>query len=143
MVLGKDAILSANDNPVSTVDVPEWGGSVCVKRPSIRERDALGVFFRGFAKVEKVKVKQGKDEIEDTQIVPHGTEEGEEAYSKYRLYSVGFALCDETGNRLFADAEIESILGKKSPEAIQRIFGELGNALKQEDSKGTENSASV
>ena len=143
MTLNKDAILAANDNPVRTVNVPEWGGEVCVKHHSIRERDALGVFFRAFAKIEKVKVKKGKEEVEETRIIPFGTEESESAYSKYRLYTVGFALCDENGNRLFTDAEIESILGTKSPEAIHRIFNELGNEPKQEDSKNIESSDSV
>lgn len=140
MALDKNAISEANDNPVSTISVPEWGGDVYVKRQSIRERDALGVYFRGFAKVEKVKVKKGKEEIEEIKIIPHGTEESEEAYSKYRLYTVGYALCDEKGERLFSDTEIESVLGKKSPEAIHRIFNELGNALNQEGSASQEGS---
>lgn len=143
MALNKDAILSVKDNTTGTVNVPEWGGEVCVKKPSIRERDALAVFFRAFAKVEKVKVKKGDEEVEENQFIPIGTEESEAAYAKYRLYSVGFALCDENGNRLFSDAEIENVLGTKSPEAIDRIFNELGNVLNLSGSKNTENSDSV
>lgn len=126
MALNRDAIIGAQDIPVRTIDVPEWGGSVNVKRTSIRERDTLGSYTRKFLKVKPAK------EGEEPKTEMLKGEEAEKAFADFRLFTVGFALCDENGNRIFNDDEIESLLGKKSPDVIDRIFNELGNAFKDE-----------
>lgn len=125
MTLGRDAIMGAQDIPVRTIDVPEWGGSVNVKRASIRERDVLGGYSRKF-----LEVKAGKTPNQPLKTEMINGEEAEKAFADFRLFTVGFSICDEKGIRLFNDDEIESILGKKSPEAIDRIFNELGNVFK-------------
>ncbi|MFY9141564.1 hypothetical protein [Sulfuricurvum sp.] len=124
MALNKDAIINASDIKMATINVPEWGGEVSVKRPSIRERDALGVYSRKFLKVKPAK------EGEELKTEMIKGEEAEKAFADFRLHTVGFALCDEKGNRLFNDDEIETALGKKSPDIIDRIFNELGNVFK-------------
>lgn len=123
MALDKNTIVEANDLKMATVNVPEWGGDVNVKRPSVRERDILGTFTRKFLEV-KVDKKTGENKTEMIK-----GEEAEKAFADFRLHTVGFAICDEQGNRLFGDDEIETLLGKKSPEVIDRIFNDLGNAF--------------
>lgn len=127
MALSKEAIIGANDIPTKLISVPEWGGEVYVKRQSIRERDALIPISDGFMSVE-APTKQG----EKPKITMKKGEEAEKAYAKYRLFSVGYALCDEHGNRLFSDEEIESVLGKKSIASIERVYVELGKFFNEE-----------
>lgn len=91
MPLSKAKILAAKDTKVTTVDVPEWGDSVCIKTLTGTERDAF-----------------------------------EDAYTenKMRAFRVRFlvlTLCDESGERLFDDKEIDE-LGKKSSVVINRLF---------------------
>lgn len=126
MALDKNAIIEATDLKKTTISVPEWGGDVNVKRPSVRERDILGTFTRKFLEV-KINKKTSESKTEMVK-----GEEAEKAFADFRLYTVGFALCDEKMNRLFSDDEIETLLGKKSPEVIDRIFNDLGNALAEE-----------
>jgi len=139
MAIDKEAIIGAKDIPISTIEVPEWGGTVCVRRQNIRERDFLIPISDGFMSIEPPK-KEGQPPI----IKMKEGEESEKAYAKHRLYSVGFALCDENGERLFSDEEIESVLGKKSSVVIDRIHRELGNAFKGDaDQEKIEDSASA
>lgn len=92
MTLSKAAILAAKDTKISTpVPVPEWGGDVCVKTLSGTERDAF-----------------------------------EEAYSEnkmkaFRCRFLVLTLCDEAGERLFSDADVQT-LGGKSSVVINRLF---------------------
>lgn len=125
MALNKDDIIGASDIPVKLINVPEWGGDVYVKRQSIRERDFLIPISNGFVSVEPPKGE------EKPKMVMKKGKDADEAYSKYRIYTVGFALCDENGIRIFSDEEIDTVLGKKSIEAIERIYRELGNGFKE------------
>lgn len=92
MTLSKAAILAAKDTKISTpVPVPEWGGDICVKTLSGTERDAF-----------------------------------EEAYSEnkmkaFRCRFLVLTLCDEAGERLFSDADVQT-LGGKSSVVINRLF---------------------
>lgn len=126
MALNKDDIIGASDIPVKLINVPEWGGDVYIKRQSISERDALIPIFDGF-----MSVKASSDGT--PKMTTKDGEEAESAYAKYRLYTVAFALCDENGKRLFSDEEIEPILGKKSIDAIERIYGELGKFFSEKN----------
>ena len=97
-LLGRDAILAADDLSYEIVDVPEWGGQVRVKSMTSAERDSY----------------------ENSCLVTEGKT------SRYSLADVRAKLCsrsivDEKGNRLFTDAEIH-ILGGKSAAALDRVF---------------------
>lgn len=123
MALDKNAIVEASDIQVSTISIPEWGGDCFVKKTSIAERDILGAYTRTFLEVKPSK----KGEEVKTEMKKG--EEAEKAFASFRLKTIGFALCDEKGVRLFNDDEIDTLLGKKSPEVIDRIFNDLGNAF--------------
>ena len=92
MALSKAAILAAKDTKVSDpIPVPEWGGDVCCKTLSGTERDAF-----------------------------------EESYSEnkmkaFRCRFLVLTLCDDRGERLFDDSEVDA-LGKKSSVVINRLF---------------------
>ena len=97
-LLGRDAILAADDLSYEIVDVPEWGGQVRVKSMTSAERDSY----------------------ENSCLVTEGKT------SRYSLADVRAKLCsrsivDEKGNRLFTDTEIH-ILGGKSAAALDRVF---------------------
>jgi hypothetical protein len=128
MVLTKEQISKGPDIKVEKINVPEWGGEVCVKRRSILERDSLIELNQAFMTFVPPK-KEGE---KPTFTMKKGID-AEKAYAEFRLKSVGFALCDENGERLFTDDEIEPILGKRSAEAIERIFKELGNVFKEDE----------
>lgn len=131
-MLDKKAIIEANDIGMGKINVPEWGGDVYVKSPSIRERDILGGYSRKYLEIEKDKKGDPVlDENKNPKLKFVGGEEAEKAFQDYRLFRVGFSLCDENGKRLFSDDEIETILGKKSPEAIDRIHSEIEKALEK------------
>lgn len=104
MALNKAKILAAEDVKLDKVAVPEWGGDVYIKTLSGTERDAF-----------------------------------EDAYSqdKMRQFRVRFlvlTLCDEKGERLFTDKEVDE-LGKKSALVIAKLFEKAWslNALRSED----------
>jgi hypothetical protein len=92
MALSKAKILAAKDVKLSeAIPVPEWGGDVYIRTISGTERDKF-----------------------------------EEAYSeqKMKAFRVRFlvlTLADESGERLFGDADIDA-LGNKSSVVINRLF---------------------
>jgi hypothetical protein len=104
MALSKSAILAAFDVKTEKVSVPEWGGDVYIKTLSGTERDA---FEDGYSN-EKMK--------------------------NFRPRFLVLTLCDESGERLFSDAEVDS-LGKKSSTVIARLFDKAWglNAFRTED----------
>lgn len=137
MAINRDAIIGAKDIPITTVQIPEWGGEAFVRRQNIRERDFLIPISDGFLEIKPPK-KEGDSPI----FKMKDGEDAEKAYAKHRLYVVGFALCDENGVRLFNDDEIESVLGAKSPVVIERIYRDLGNVFKA-DAEQVENGDSA
>lgn len=104
MALNKAKILSAKDVKLEQVPVPEWGGDVFVKSLSGTERDA----FEDAYSSDKMK--------------------------NFRVRFLVLALCDDAGERLFSDAEIDA-LGKKSAAVIARLFEKAWafNAFRTED----------
>ncbi len=92
MALSKAKILAAKDVKLSAaIPVPEWGGDVYIKTLSGTERDAF-----------------------------------EDAYSESRMkqFRVRFlvlTLCDDSGERLFGDSDIDE-LGKKNSVVINSLF---------------------
>jgi hypothetical protein len=95
-VLGKDAILSAQDKNNQIVSVPEWGGHVNVRVMSGTERDSFEAGLMGDGgKVNTVNIRA-------------------------RLCSL--CICDAEGKRMFTtDADIK-LLGDKSAAALDRVF---------------------
>ena len=101
-ILTKEAILAADDLPRERVTVPEWGGDVFVRTMTGTERDAFEASLIG------------TDSAKDSGKVGR--------LDNVRARLVSLALCSESGERLFDDAEIVA-LGKKSARALDRVFG--------------------
>jgi hypothetical protein len=120
MGLTKEQILAAQDLKKTTIEVPEWGGTVNVKQIGVRERDELSALHGVWTKAK------------GNSRVFNDTKEGHEAFAEFRLKTVAFSLADDNGNRLFSDADIED-LGKKSPAVIDRVYEQLGNAFPKEN----------
>lgn len=97
MLLNRAQILAREDLQRQDVPVPEWGGDVAVRMLTAGERDSLlSLFFDA-----------------------NGTKIANPA--NYRANLVALATCDEAGERIFSDADIEQIAGK-ADVAIERIF---------------------
>lgn len=104
MALSKKAILAAKDTKLKgPVAVPEWGGDV---------------YFRTISGLER-------DQFEDAY--------SEQKMKAFRARFLVLTLSDESGERLFADNEVEA-LGQKSSVVINRLFDEAWqhNAFTQE-----------
>lgn len=97
-LLGRDAILAANDLPSLDVDVPEWGGTVRVRMLTGAERDAFEA---------STVVQKGKDIR--TNLV------------NLRARLVALCVVGDDGQRLFTEADAEA-LGQKSAAALNRVF---------------------
>jgi len=98
MILNRDDILNVADLPIEEIQVPEWGGSVLVRGMTGAERDAFEASI--------VELKGNKSSVDMRNI---------------RAKLVALTLVDESGERLFSQADVE-LLGKKSAAALQRIF---------------------
>jgi len=104
MSLSRSAILNVNDTKLDKVNVPEWGGDVCIKTLTGTERD---IFEDSYA---DQKMKQ------------------------FRVRFLVLTLCDESGNRLFTNEEID-VIGSKSSTVIATLFDKAWafNAFRTED----------
>lgn len=104
MALSKAKILAAKDVKTEQVPVPEWGGEVYIKTLSGTERDA----FEDAYSSDKMK--------------------------NFRVRFLVLTLCDEKGERLFSDSEVDE-LGKKSASVISKLFEKAWavNAFRAED----------
>ena len=91
MTLTAEQILSADDMGLKKVHVKEWGGDVHIKTISGLDRDR---FEDGYS---------------------------EQKMKNFRSRFLVLTLCDEKGDRLFTDTEVEE-LGKKSSLVINRLF---------------------
>lgn len=98
MTLNKQQILEASDIQMVPVDVPEWGGVVMVKGLTGKERDQFESSIVSF---------KGRNQTLNL--------------SNIRAKLACLAICDEDGNRLFSEKELEE-LANKSAQALQRIF---------------------
>ena len=95
-VLDRNSILQASDVVIESLEVPEWKGTVYVKSMSGQERDSFEA---------SLVSKDGKNPV----------------YANIRAKLVVRTACDETGKRLFSEADIAD-LTRKSAAALQRIF---------------------
>lgn len=96
--LKRDDILKVQDIKVEKIPVPEWGGDVYVKGMTGTERDAF-----------------------ESSIVSAKGKNTSVNMSNIRAKLAAQSICDETGARLFTDADIKE-LGTKSATALQRVF---------------------
>lgn len=96
-MLNRDQILEAADLTTEVVAVPEWGGEVIVSAMTGAARDAweqsLVVAVGGKARANMENI---------------------------RARLVVATVVDESGNRLFADADVVA-LGRKSSAALERV----------------------
>jgi hypothetical protein len=99
VMLGRDAILAAQDVTSELVDVPEWGGSVCVKAMTGEQRDAFETSIL-------------KDKADPTKGV---------SFVDLRARFVARVCVDDKGVRLFTDEDVKS-LSRKSAKALDRVY---------------------
>ena len=97
-ILTREQILSADDLKREEVVVPNWGGSVFVRSLTGAERDRL-----------------------EEQSVTRNGKTFEANYNNVRARLVSLAAVDESGKRLFTEADIEA-LGAKSAAALDLVF---------------------
>lgn len=100
-LLGREAILKAQDLSYQDVSVREWGGKVRVKSLTASERDQFEDSILG------AKAKDGTREVETKNL---------------RAKLVAMSVVDKDGNRLFTHEDITA-LGAKNSAAIDRLFG--------------------
>ena len=120
-LLGKDAILAAEDMATETVEVPEWGGSVLVRGLTGKERDQYE------ACVFQVK---GNKAIYRPDYV--------------RARLVAMSVVDAQGTSLFTDSDVVA-LSRKGAAALDRVFTvarELSGLTDDDLSEMTKNSES-
>lgn len=104
--LTREAILAATDLKPTRVEVPEWGGFLYVRHLTGTERGAL----------EAEAIADKKNHI-----------------VTLRSRMAARCICDEAGNRLFNDSDIEA-MGKKSQVALDRVL----EAINQTNALGDE-----
>jgi hypothetical protein len=88
VVLGKHEILAAKDSKLAVHEVPEWGGEVCIRVMCAGDRDQYEIDF--------VKAR-------DSGGMPN-----------FRTRFLVKTLCDDQGNRLFTDADVQELTKKNS-----------------------------
>lgn len=98
-IFGKAEIIAIQDRKLELVEVPEWEASVYVRSMTAAERGRIE------ADAAKFKELRGKD--------PGFAQ-------NFTVRVVGLCVCDEKGERLFNDSEVE-ILRTKNAMAISRI----------------------
>lgn len=118
-LLSRDAILAADDRRTEDVEVPEWGGTVRVRALSGSERDAY----------EGSLVRVSGDGRKTLTL----------ANARARL--VYLSVCDENRERLFTKEQDVNALGKKSAQALQRVWevaSRLSGLTEEDVEKATE-----
>ena len=94
----KADIVAFNDLKSETIEVPEWGGSVTIRRMTGGERDAYEAdIFE--SKGAQLQLKR----------------------ENFRAKLIARCLVDDNGERMFSDGEIAA-LSKKSAAALDRLF---------------------
>lgn len=96
MSLTKEQIFAAKFDRLKRHHVPEWGGDVWIKAMSAGERDTFEAKYRDLK-------GEGKDPLRNLRA---------------RLACA--TVCDEDGNRIFADADVDA-LADHPASALDRI----------------------
>lgn len=97
-LLTREQILTADDQVVEDVPVPEWGGVVRVRGLTGTQRDR----FEG----EAVEQRGRKTKLN---------------FENLRARLVSLTVVDGDGKRMFSDADVAA-LGQKSASALDRVF---------------------
>ena len=97
-LLGKDAILAADDIRTERVPIPEWGGEVMVRGLTGRQRDQWEA---------GMQVRRGKRFEPDMR--------------DFRARLVILCVVDETGTLVFHEGDIDA-LSNKSGSALDKIY---------------------
>lgn len=107
MALTAEQILAADDLGLLEVKVKEWGGSVFIRVMSVGELDAYQ------------KEWIGKKEV---------------GVDNFRAKFLARCLCDEKGQRLFSDEQVED-LARKSAKVVGKLFDKAAshNAITDKD----------
>jgi hypothetical protein len=101
-ILTREQILQASDLQRETVAVPEWGGEVVVRSMTGNERDQY--------EAGMIELRQsGKKTSYSVRL------------EKARARLCSLTICDESGQRLFSEADMDS-LGGKNASALDRVF---------------------
>lgn len=108
MILTAEDILKAQDSDIHKITVPQWGGDVYIRVMSGQERDE-------WEQKHAPQIRDGKAK-------------------NVRATLAAICLCDESGNRLFDDKQVDA-LGKKSAKALDLVFSEIQkvNALTDQE----------
>src|SRR4051812_49325412 len=101
-LLGRNAILEADDLKTEDVPVPEWGGEVRVRMLTGEERDAY----------EASMVEMKKD----------GSAKSNRENVRARLLIL--CIVNEQGEQMFNRADIK-LLGRKSAKALERVINKV------------------
>jgi len=96
--LTRDTILAVDDREYETVPCPEWGGEVRLRSLTGAERDAY-----------------------EQSLVQTRGKSREMNLRNARAKLVALCAVDESGKRLFADADVDA-LGKKNAKPLDRLF---------------------
>lgn len=99
-MLTKDDILKTADLKIKEIDIPEWGGQVCLKVISSLDRDRYESWY--------VSAERSGN------------------YEKARSLLVAMSLCDDKGVLLFnpKDSNDLAAIGNKNSLIIDRIWAE-------------------
>jgi len=97
-LLSRDAILAADDREYEVVPCPEWGGEVRLRSLTGAERDAY-----------------------EQSLVQTRGKSREMNLRNARAKLVALCAVDESGKRLFTDADVNA-LGKKNAKPLDRLF---------------------
>lgn len=111
-----EQIMAVNDTRVSeALAVPEWGG--------------LKIYFKTLTGIERDAFEEGY---------------ANEKMKAFRQRFLALTMCDESGERIFTDGEVDN-LGKKSSVVLNRLFDAAWahNAFRPEDVEAAGNDSSV
>ena len=97
-LLGKEAILGADDIRTERVEIPEWGGEVMVRGLTGRQRDQWE---------QSMTVRRGKKVEQDLR--------------DFRARLAVLCVVDETGQLVFHQGDIDA-LANKSGSALDKIY---------------------
>lgn len=100
MTLSRDDILNTDDLEKREVEVPRWNGSVYVRELTGRERDAF-----------------------ENEILTGDPNDPDVNTENLRARLLVRTLCDEDGERLFGDDEMDELAGK-SGAVLSQLFEE-------------------
>ena len=112
MALTREQILEAKDIQIEKINIPEWGGDIYVKGLSGTANDEFQESI--------IEIKDGKRKV---------------LFKNMRAKLCALTICDEHGNLLFTENDVEA-LGKKCSyalsiafEAAQRLSGLTKNDI--------------